>query len=72
MFIGGENWLLHANDTDMFDFHISTALVKDVETGQRERPGYGDYQFICTIWADGLEKPVSEELTIRIVDSIKQ
>jgi len=71
VFVGGDNWLLHANDTDMFDFHISTAIVINSETGERERPDYGDYQFVCTIWADGLDKPLSEELTVHIVDSIK-
>ena len=71
VFIGGENWILHANDTDMFDFHISTVIVKNAETKERERPDYGDYQFVCTIWADGLDKPISENLAVRIVDKIK-
>jgi hypothetical protein len=49
VFIGGENWMLHANDTGMFNFHISTALGKGIETNEMERPGYGNYQFVCTI-----------------------
>lgn len=73
VFIGGEDWILHANDTDMFDFYITTALVKQTEpTEIREFPEVGDYEFACTVWADGLEKPVKEKLIVSIVESIKK
>lgn len=67
VFIGGADWVLHAKDTDMFDFYITTSIVMGK---QRERPDFGDYEFACTVWADGLEKPIAEKLIINIVDKI--
>jgi hypothetical protein len=73
VFIGGQDWVLHANDTDMFDFHMTTAIVKQTEPKEiREFPELGDYEFFCTVWADGLERPVSQVLTVSIVESIKK
>lgn len=67
VFIGGTDWVLHANDTDMFDFYITTSIVMGK---QRERPDFGNYEFRCTVWADGLDKPIAEKLMISIVDKI--
>ncbi|MCL4275666.1 MAG: hypothetical protein KJZ77_17475 [Anaerolineales bacterium] len=73
VFIGGQDWILHANDTDMFDFYITTALVKQTEPREiREYPEIGEYEFTCTVWADGLDKPVKEKLIVNIVESIKR
>ncbi len=72
VFIGGSDWILHANDTDMFDFGMTTVVVKQTEpTEIRERPELGDYTFTCTVWADGLDKPLKEILTVTIKESIK-
>jgi hypothetical protein len=51
----------------MFDFYITTSIVKGE---QRERPDFGDYEFRCTAWADGLDKPVVQNLTISIIDKL--
>jgi len=67
VFIGGTDWVLHANDTDMFDFYITTSIVKGE---QRERPDFGDYEFRCTAWADGLDNPVVQKLIVRIVNKL--
>jgi hypothetical protein len=67
VFIGGTDWVLHANDTDMFDFYITTSIVKGK---QRERPDFGDYEFRCTAWADGLDNPVIQNLTVSIIDKL--
>jgi hypothetical protein len=73
VFIGGSDWVLHASDTDMFDFQMTTAIAKHTENGVvRERPDLGDYAFACTVWADGLDKPVKEVLTISVKKSIKE
>ncbi|HAE59799.1 MAG TPA: hypothetical protein DCG54_09925 [Anaerolineae bacterium] len=68
VFIGGANWVLHANDSDMFPFHMTTTLGK--KDGERERPDYGKYEFECTVWADGLDKPVQEKLIVNVVEKI--
>lgn len=71
VFIGGLDWILHAKDTDMFDFDMTTAYVKQKEpTAIKERPELGDYEFLCTVWADGLDKPIVETLTVSIKESI--
>jgi hypothetical protein len=73
VFIGGSDWVLHAHDTDMFDFQMTTVVVKQTKPNEiRERPDIGDYQFTCTVWADGLDKPLKEILTIVIKESIKE
>jgi hypothetical protein len=72
VFIGGQDWILHSNDTDMFDFGMTTSIVKQTKPHEiRERPALGSYEFFCTIWADGLDKPVTEKLVINIIPSIK-
>lgn len=70
VFIGGSDWVLHANDTDMFAFDMTTAIVKQREPEIRERPDIGDYEFTCTVWADSLEKPLVEKLMVNIVEKI--
>jgi len=70
VFIGGSDWVLHANDTDMFAFDMTTAIVKQREPEIRERPDIGEYEFTCTVWADGLDKPLVEKLMVNIVEKI--
>lgn len=70
VFIGGSDWILHANDSDMFDFDMTTAIVKQREPEIREFPEVGDYIFTCTVWADGLDKPIIEKMTVSIVDKL--
>jgi hypothetical protein len=68
VFIGGQDWVLHAHDSDMFSFYMTTAVVKQQAEPKeiRERPEPGDYEFPCTVWADGLQKPVTEYLKVMI------
>jgi len=73
VFIGGSDWVLHANDTDIFNFYMTTSVVKQTEPIEiRERPELGEYNFSCTVWCDGIDKPVSEQLIIALIESIKQ
>jgi len=72
VFISGLDWVLHANDTDMFDFAMTTSVIKQKRPVEiRERPSIGTYKFLCTLWADALDKPIVKELTIHIVPSIQ-
>jgi hypothetical protein len=70
VFIGGSDWVLHANDADMFAFDMTTAIVKQREPEIRERPDIGEYEFTCTVWADGLDKPLAEKLMVNIVEKV--
>ncbi len=70
VFIGGSDWVLHANDTDMFAFDMTTAIVKQREPEIRERPEIGRYEFSCTVWADSLDKPLAEKLVVILVETI--
>lgn len=69
VFIAGSDWLLHSNDTEMFGFYMTTVLVKKkTESGGeiRERPDPGEYDFDCTVWAEGLNKPLNKHITVII------
>jgi hypothetical protein len=70
VFIGGSDWVLHANDTDMFAFDMTTAIVKQREPEIRERPEIGRYEFSCTVRADSLDKPLAENLVVSLVETI--
>lgn len=70
VFIGGSDWVLHVNDTDMFAFDMTTAVVKQREPEIRERPDIGEYVFTCTVWADGLDKPLVEKLMVNVAEKI--
>lgn len=70
VFIGGSDWVLHVNDTDMFAFHMTTAIVKQRKPEIRERPDFGEYVFTCTVWADGLDKSLVEKLTVNVVENL--
>lgn len=71
VFIGGSEWVLHANDTDIFGFYMTTVVMKQTEPIEiREPPELSDNSFTCTVWADGLAKPVFEKLIITIKESI--
>jgi len=70
VFIGGSDWVLHANDTDMFAFDMTTAIVKQREPEIREQPEIGQYEFSCTVWADSLDKPLAEKLVVSLVETI--
>jgi hypothetical protein len=70
VFIGGTDWVLHANDSDMFAFYLTTALGRKDKPGEHEYPDVGEYEFMCTVWADGLDNPVVEKLKVNVVDKI--
>jgi hypothetical protein len=73
VFIGGQDWVLHSHDSDMFGFYMTTAVVKQTEPQEiRERPEPGDYEFPCTVWADGLQGPVAEHLKVIIQEKAEE
>ena len=67
LFIGGSDWVIYPNDSEIFGFHITTVVIKQTEPYRlREYPEPGDCHFQCTVWAEGLNHPVSEQLTVKI------
>lgn len=71
MFIGGSDWVLYPNDTDIFPFIMSTTMIKETEPVEiRERPPLGDYYFHCTVWAEGLDI-IQEDFIVSVVETIK-
>lgn len=69
IFIGGSDWVIHPNDSEIFGFHMTTSLVKQKEPVEiREFPKPCDCYFHCTVWAERLNSPVSEKLIVRIIE----
>jgi hypothetical protein len=70
MFIGGQDWVLHAHDTEVFSFHMSTTTVIQTEPREiRKRPGVGAYYFTCTVWSESLGAPISQDLVVNVVEN---
>ncbi len=69
IFIGGADWSIYPSDFEVFSFYITTALVKQQKPVEiREHPGVGDYHFRCTVWADGLNAPISTDLLVKVTE----
>jgi hypothetical protein len=69
VYIGGSDWTIHPNDTEVFAFHITTVLVLQKEPFElREFPEPGNYHFHCTVWAERLDHPISEQLIVKIAE----
>jgi hypothetical protein len=67
VFTGGPDWHIHPNDFEVFGFHLTTVVVKQKEPYElMEYPEPGDCPFQCTVWAEALGHPVTEQLTVRI------
>ena len=60
IFTGGDDWVIYPKDDSVFGFFLETVVV-----GQRPVPH--DYHFSCTIWAEGLDNPIREKLTVNVV-----
>ena len=60
IFTGGDDWVIYPKDDCAFGFYLETTV-----TGQPPVPH--DYHFICTVWAEGLENPVTERLTVKVI-----
>lgn len=69
IFESGPGWVIYPLSTVTFIFHITTSISHDEAAQNNERPAPYKYAFKCTIWAEGLEKPVSKELTVEVTRS---
>jgi hypothetical protein len=71
-FLGGADWMVYPGDTEVFGFHVSTAIiVQDKRLPEGKRASYppaGETRLTCTVWARGLSKPVDKDLVVVIKD----
>ena len=61
IFRAENGWGIHSSDFELFWFYFDT-VVKDA------RPDIGETEIICSIWADKLAKPITENLKIILED----
>lgn len=66
VFRGGEDWVLRPFDSEKFDFFISSFIGTTDPNMPYERPYPSICQFICMIWAEGLENPVIQKVEVEI------
>lgn len=66
VFRGGTDWVLRSYDTEKFDFFISSSIGTNNPTTPFERPYPSICRFVCTIWADGLDKAVVQKVEVEI------
>jgi hypothetical protein len=62
VFMGGVDWVIYSQDEVSFTFCLGT-VVKE------QPPVPFDYRFRCTVWAQGLDFPVSKDLMVRVKPS---
>ncbi|MEO8606244.1 MAG: hypothetical protein ABI690_00055 [Chloroflexota bacterium] len=78
VFRAGTEWIVNTGDIEPFGFHLTTSfIVNDVNgagaTFQRpEYPSLGEIELNCTVWADGLERPLTKKLFVQIVERLER
>lgn len=63
---GGSALVVYPLDTMGFRFYIATCIFLSREKNITEPPAARNYHFRCTVWAEGLEKPATQDLTVKI------
>lgn len=66
IFRGGTDWILRPYDSEKFDFFISSFIGTNDPNMPYERPYPSICQFTCTLWADGIEKPVTQRVEVEV------
>ena len=66
VFRGGTDWILRPHDSEKFDFFITSFIGTKDPNLPYERPYPSICQFTCTLWADGIEKPVVQQVAVEI------
>jgi len=70
VFRGGVDWVLRPNDSEKFDFFISSSIGTKDPNRPHEKPYPSICRFVCTIWADGLEKPFVQRIEVEITRNV--
>ncbi len=71
IFRGGTDWILRSYDSEKFDFFISSHIGTKDPKRPHEKPFPSICRFICTVWADGLEKAVVQRIEVEITRNAK-
>ena len=75
VFRGGNDWIINPSDIEPFGFQITTSIVIEEREIQgkiqeiRENPPPGIIKLNCTVWAEGLQKPVTENFLVQVIPS---
>lgn len=72
VFRGGADWVLRPFDGEKFDLFISSFIGTKDPNMPFERPYPSICQFICTVWAEGLENPVIQRVEVEIERYVEQ
>jgi hypothetical protein len=72
VFSGGTDWVLRPQDSEKFDFFISSAIGTKDPKIPYERPYPSLCKFVCTVWVDGIEKPVVQRVDVEIERYVKK
>jgi hypothetical protein len=69
IFIGGSDYCIYPDDTDIFGFSFTTVVGRKFNGEETNVKPYACDCFLqCTVWAEGLVEPVIQDLTIRIIE----
>lgn len=67
VFKGISDWQIYPKDTEVFGFHFTTVVVKQTEPQEiRYAPDPSNCYLTCTVWLEGSEKPIKENLKVII------
>jgi hypothetical protein len=72
VFRGGNSWVLRPHDSEKFDFFIGSFIGTNNANMPYERPYPSICQFICTLWADGIDNPVIQKVEVEIERKIEE
>jgi hypothetical protein len=67
VFTGGDKWFIYPHDKVLFGFHILTT--------EKDQPPFPfGYRFHCTLWAEGLDNSIIQQLIVNVIrkDPIKE
>lgn len=74
-FNGGTDGVIYPKDTGIFGFRMSTSTISRIKREHAdpikmpEYPALGECIFDCTVWAEGLNKPIKKRLILKITDN---
>jgi hypothetical protein len=76
IFNGGADGVIYPKDTGIFGFHMTTSTIREIQQREQEKPleipeypALGECVFSCTVWAEGLDKPLNRRVVLKIVDN---
>lgn len=78
VFRAGTEWIINPEDIEPFGFHITTSIIMNETTESGETISYPQFPppceiiLDCTVWAEGLEQPQKERLSVQVVKRLEK